>query len=233
MFSAIRARGGYNDNPTVAQARAALRAVTCNELIKSTSASKNCETTDMDFLLPTLPPKEVSTSFVESNEPEPVDEIPEVLSGIIDDVTPIHRDAYAYVTGHTIRRFITCKTCLDALISPTVQTPFVRNKSYVGCVLFDPIQPVVEEVECLKVKAFAFLDQVAHLDGIVAKMKSHVDIRNMFLFDFLHHGCREAVQKVLLTCFCSFFVKVFCLRKCENIKTHRMQTLKKMKKLVN
>lgn len=238
LFSVIRSRAGCSDNPTVVQARAALRAITCNELIQSSSKSKNCETVSLEFLLPSLPvscpPSRDSTDGnVEVLSDLRASEIllPESLAE--HQPVEVSHDAYAYVAGYNIRRFVTCRQCIACLISPSVRTPFIKNKSFTNCTLYDPVPPVICEVEKMKCKVFSLLnDHVPHLVKLSCVLLSHPEISCLFNFDFVHEHCRNHVQQVLLASFCRFFIRVFCMRRTESIKTHRQQSLKKFKKLV-
>lgn len=239
VFSALRSRGGFNDNPTVVQAHAAIRAITCNELLQSTSTSKNCENVDSKFLLPSLPVVTLSDSQkqTETVDDTPVPELPvystnEQSSSESSQPTDVHYDAYAYVAGYTIRRFITCSQCKTALLSPTVRTPFIEAKCYSGCTLQDPVNALTNDVMAMEVKTLCLLDQVAHLEGVSKIILERPEISCLFYFDFIHEKCRKSVQDLLLNAFCRFFIRVFCLRKNEKMKTSKKQTLSKFKKLV-
>jgi hypothetical protein len=142
-------------------------------------------------------------------------------------------DAYAYVTGYIIRRFISCDTCKAALTKSSIRTPFINIKCYDGCVLFDPVDDVTNDVDLLKNRAFAFLEQVAHIDKVSAHLQKHTDIQDLFDLKFIHSSCQSAVKSILLKSFCNFFIKVYCLRRTQSLTNHKQQTINKYKKLIN
>lgn len=221
MFSVVRSRGGFNQNPTLIQSCAALHAITCNRLITTTSSKTNCERLDLDYLLPKVP--EPVTPC-----PVPVEDIPAITDPTIPGWTcdldaepsssiplpvsdvPMDRDAYAYVAGYSIHRFIKCTSCQQSLLTSMIRRPFIKEKMYEGCILYDPIDALVDEVEKLKVKVFVFLEQVPHLDKIHEKLLDHPEISCLFHFSFIHIQCQPKVKYELLKNFCLFFIKVFC-----------------------
>lgn len=233
-FSIIRSRAGCSDNPTIVQARAALRAITCNEILKPTSSGSNCETQDVQYLLPSLPSSSSSTGGYASLSfiPEVEIPIPQVLvydkSADIDDTN----DAHVYIVGHTVRRVIKCPICLIALTHSSTENQFIKGKSFEGCRLCDPVDEVVSDFEKMKVIVNCILSRIPHSPNLSATILQHSDINKLFCFSSVHDPCRQRVQSLLLKSFCCFLIRVFCTRTNENLKSHRQQTLKKYKKIM-
>ena len=101
MFSLIRGRGGHNDNPTTVQAKAALRGVVCNNIIRSTSKGQNCEDVELHFLLPSIPAEPANTESSDDDK-EILHSVTEALAKDEFDVDLDANvdEASSYVTGH-------------------------------------------------------------------------------------------------------------------------------------
>lgn len=240
-FSVIRGKGGFNDNPTMVQARSALRLVTCNNLIKANSIGRNCEDTSLEYLLPTLPSEpEANTGDAPgpSTSFQPViparTSVDDVIDSIVQsgDVNTIDDDAYSYITGYNIRRTIKCKTCISALTKPYSDTGFIRHKTFEGCALFNPIDAITRDVLEIKTTVFSLLPKIGHYDNLSKFLVSYEPFSNHFNYEFLHPNCKEAVHTTLLEAFCKFFIRVYCLRKNEVLRSNKQQSLKKYQKLV-
>lgn len=141
-------------------------------------------------------------------------------------------DAYAYVIGHTIRRFIKCPTCLDSLLHRETKSHFIQLKTFEGCSLADPVQSVVVDFQHMKSLVFSILSHTPHLANLSAHIVSDSRVKRLFCFSFVHSACRLSVQEILIKASCAFYIRVFCTRTNEKIKSSRQQTLKKFKKIV-
>lgn len=141
--------------------------------------------------------------------------------------------AVTYVAGHIIRRYVTCATCLSALIKETMSTSFIVAKCYsANCFMFDPNPQVMQHVETMQNKSMTILNQVPHLFNLSEIIVNHPEVSHLFHYDFIHENCRQSLQSLLLNGFAKFFIRTYCTRKNETLKTNRQQTLKKLKKLV-
>lgn len=160
MFSLIRGRGGHNDNPTTVQAKAALRGIVCNNMIKQTSKGQNCESTDLCFLLPSIP-SEPDPENTESSDAENK-ELLDIMTKITldDDRFDVDLDAdvdeaTSYVTGHGIQRVILCDDCKKNLRKSSSCNSFMSHKTYdETCQLYCPRDEVVSDVISLKKNHF-------------------------------------------------------------------------------
>ena len=241
MFSAIRRKGGYNDNPTVTQARAALKSIVSSEILSNApeKSGTNCEPKTISFLLPSvnsLVNFETEVSSYDSSEtPEfsildlPL-ELQEVT--IVDESSSSDSQCYFYVGGYFLKRFIKCDDCRVKLSSQEPQTSFVKHKQFINCSLKDPIHDLVTDLKIAKEKVFLLLSQIAHLPNLVATISNHSELSNLFCYSFLSESCRNTIQKTLLVESCKFFIKLFCSRKNDNLKTKKKQQLNKFKKLL-
>ena len=228
MFSVIRARSGHNDNPTVTQARAALRAIACNNLIRTSSAGTNCEDTNVDILLPAIPQ---TLSDEETEDNEDLFKIEDIEFDAIDldkdvDVSP-------YVTGHAINRLIECKECTAQLCDNSSNDSFISFKTYNdSCNLRKPRQEVVSDVISLKNYVFSIMSRVAHHKNLSDIVSSNSCVNSLFFFSFISDSCRMSVQLKMKHYFIKFFIKLYCIRKQESISSMNYQKRKKYKKLI-
>lgn len=227
MFSVIRSKGGHNDNPTVTQARAALRTITCNNLIRTPSTGTNCERTDIEFLLPSIP-KCLNSDTTDCNEEPLITEAMEFDNVDIDK----DQDVSAYVTGHAIFRLVKCKECNLQLCENIANDKFIQFKTYSdNCKLKQPREEVVSDVIAMKNYVFGILSRVAHHTNVSEIISHNQCVDSLFCYSFISESCRLHLQTILKQFFIKFFIKVYCKRKQETISSMTQQKKKKYKKL--
>lgn len=262
MFATIRDRGGRTTNPIVSQARASLRAITCNELLHSASKRTNCDnSTNMPFLLPKLPPTESASTPGEevtsydssihayfnpssvSSSSDPIvppsssthSSVPfsSVSLASVYSSAPTDYDVSAYICGAIVKRFVTCNMCRQQL-SKESSSGHIKNKCYNdNCTLIEPVNDLVNAFNKIRDSSFSLLKECAHLNNISKVLQEHPSITNQCDLSFIHNSkCRSNLNIELSENFCKFFIKVHCIRENQKRKSHKQQTLNKFKKLV-
>lgn len=143
-----------------------------------------------------------------------------------------HHEAYGYVAGYHIRRFIKCENCVAQLLGSS-ENVFVSQKLFNNnCTLYNPCDAIVTESEIMQVKVFSLLDQIAHHHNVSEIIRNHSEIKILFNFPFLHENCRLLVQNILLKAYSSFFICVYCKGKHAQLKCNSQQSRKKFRKLI-
>lgn len=238
MFSVIRSKGGHCSNPTTVQARAALRSITCNDLIKP-SSRKNCESTDFQFLLPRLPESSADSqktgelSTFQTSDIERETEVMESISLNDFRAPELKSEASIYVAGYFIHRFVLCPTCKSILTESNITSCFVKEKCFKSNELLQPKQYVIDDFNKMNWLSHIFLSQVSHLPDISSLMIAHPEIEPLFNFNLHSSTCKANTQRILLNACSKFFIKLFCKRTTESFKASKTQTLNKFKKLLS
>lgn len=138
LFSAIRARGGYNNNPTVAQFEAAYKAIIIHAEVKS-SSNANCMALDDTSVL--------RVSSVKKNKEDQQKELLDLLctagTNDIDDVLTVYQhnafidDIVAYIAGFVVKKLkknILCLVCAAELESESSGSQLLDRKNRGGLV---------------------------------------------------------------------------------------------------
>lgn len=115
LFSKIRRMGGFNNNPTAVQFKAALRKLLCKQSIdiSKSANSLDCESTTGVFQLKwskRYAPLESNDHMVSDSE----------VIGSLPDLDSLTQNILFYISGfivHTMQGRITCASCLDSLIA--------------------------------------------------------------------------------------------------------------------
>lgn len=129
LFSKIRRMGGFNNNPTVIQLKAALRKLLCKQSIESSTSANtlDCQSTTGVFQLKwskRYAPVETSHDCILS-ENEVVDNLPE-LNHLTNNII-------YYISGfivHAMQGRVSCTTCLDALVATAPVEPHIIDHHY-------------------------------------------------------------------------------------------------------
>lgn len=147
LFSAIRARGGFNDHPTVRQAAAAIRVISSNSYLRrSTARNRSVEQEVTDFLLPQAP--EVSSEQPQEEEKEEEEKV-DVTTTVSDAATSSRQEegavaqsdeALDYVLGSFIRRLdcAKCSSSIGSLCSKEEGHGFQKLMTYDKGHLYEP-----------------------------------------------------------------------------------------------
>ena len=139
LFSTIRRKGGFRDNPSAKEFRCALRMVMVAELIKP-SVNANCSPDSDKFIL-TL--QTLTKNRVRKASP-PISRANTTKQNRALDRIPFdlpEENTLAYIAGHICRRIITsheqssCQTCREVLLrsDATLDDPallFIHHKAY-------------------------------------------------------------------------------------------------------
>lgn len=135
FFSAVRARGGYNNNPNVRQFRGAYKRLLVRHQVKK--GTGNCLLRDNTTILDSTPvtvniARRVDVESVEVLAPED-----DTLSDLpdIDNLSEYKEAAISYITGFIVKKMkqkVTCMPCSQALTSDDLVHRFVTLKDRGG-----------------------------------------------------------------------------------------------------
>lgn len=131
FFSAIRGRGGFNNNPTARQFTAAYKRLLVKQQVKI--GTGNCQPQDDTEIL------EVTTATVNTRrrlDLEPVEpELDHDYFPSADVISQFKEEAIAYIAGFVVKKMKekhNCFTCIEALTSSTTVHPLVLLKDRGG-----------------------------------------------------------------------------------------------------
>ena len=135
FFSAIRARGGYNNNPNVRQFRGAFKRLLVRHQVKR--GTGNSLLLDNTTILDSTP---AIVNIARRVDVEPVEVlVPEndVFSHLpdVDNLSEYKEAAISYITGFIVKKMkqrVTCMPCSEALTSEDSVHPFVTLKNRGG-----------------------------------------------------------------------------------------------------
>ena len=117
LFSKIRRMGGYNNNPSSLQFKAALKRLLCKQSIQSSQAanSLDCESTSSVFKLEWSKRR----SPLQTDEQQLDEGDCTILDELKIDEHPMHDNILYYIAGYIVKSLkgtVTCEACCDALI---------------------------------------------------------------------------------------------------------------------
>ena len=149
FFSSVRARGGFNNNPTVLQFKAAYKRLLMRHSIKTTG---NCIIQDSTHILSVMPDTESVTDIhimkkYDLLERQPIQEDHDYADVPNIATTSAYKSAVLhYIAGYVVRmvkKRITCPVCVEALEAGADETlhPFLGQKNRGG--LVKPSESVV------------------------------------------------------------------------------------------
>ena len=243
-FSLIRARGGHNPHPNVEQARAAVRAVSSNQIMTSIRPNEsNCEE-DMEenvaVRINNISNRAeqslqapMSLSSEDAASPEflsPILEIPvEFEAGSLLKMKDcVEQEVMNYIYGNIIFRFVDCAECREHMSDEESKSRLIVNKTLPHCHLVCPkLLPIINQIRNF---VLTFLPQIGHLPNISSILSQ--EFENLFFptcnFHFLHEQCRDRLHKVVLREVVKCFIRVFCKRKNEALKMKLYKTSDKL-----
>ncbi|KAG5264201.1 hypothetical protein AALO_G00273280 [Alosa alosa] len=134
FFSAVRSRGGYNNNPNARQFRAAYKQLLVRHQVKA--GTGNCLLRDNTEVLNSTPAtvniaRRADVELVEVNFSD--DDIPDLPD--VDSLSEFKEAAINYIAGFIVKKMkakITCLHCTNALTSDGTAHPFIILKSRGG-----------------------------------------------------------------------------------------------------
>ena len=237
-FALIRARGGHNPHPTVDQAKAAVRALACNQILRPLHQSANCEpdpahppdntsvmTETNDSL--SIPPNHISHQHQESLPSHPEISIDFRQTDIYDQKDVVEEEILNYVHGSIIRRFVSCCACVKNMSANEVNN-LIKNKTISGCRMICP--KLVPAITHIRNFVFLSLPSIGHLQNISSTLKTECEKLFDINFHFAHKQCAIALFDVLLLEIVKFFVRVYCKRRNEKMKNDTCKTKSAVKR---
>ena len=141
FFSAIRARGGFNNNPTARQFETAYKRLLVHATIKG-SPSANCLDSEETKILSVQQKRFIDeiNNMKDSTETED-----DIETGIILTSNYV-KDVSKYIAGSIVRKLnstVKCEICFSALIDKSFPTGLIAAKSYSINALVTPSPDVV------------------------------------------------------------------------------------------
>ena len=200
-------------------------------------SGQNCEDVELHFLLPSIPAEPANTKSSDDDK----EILHSVTAALAKDEFDVDLDANvdeasSYVTGHGIQRVIFCEDCKNSLRKTSSSDSFIFHKTYdETCQLYDPRDEVVSDVLTLKSIIFKLLQQIAsrkNLSSTISSVPSVPSVQTLFSYKFVSSSCRENVQMLLRDFFIRFFIKLYCIRKHEQLTDVSQQKRRKYKKLI-
>jgi hypothetical protein len=205
FFSAIRLKGGFNNNPDSFQFRCAYRRLLIHHDVTS-SDSANCEADNIPILAVTLPKKEetkeLDEATLENYEMFNFENVEEIPSEVLIDV--IH-----YIGGFIVRKLSEkkcvkiCIDCLQLLIDENSTSSLIEIKDRGG--LKRPSQAVINI--CLKVEQIIRnnYDKI-FLPGFVDNTIECILTQFDLLFPEAAHDSHH--KETLVTLVCNYYLKI-------------------------
>lgn len=144
FFSAVRARGGFNNNPTAQQFTAAYKRLLVKQQVKATG---NCLLLDNTNILEAEPESEQPDDYMEATsasantarryELEPVEseDLDHHYIPNVDCLSEFKENAIGYIAGYVVKKIkekLKCVECNAALTSETAVQPLVMLKDRGG-----------------------------------------------------------------------------------------------------
>lgn len=186
LFSAIRSRGGFNNNPTAAQFEAAYKRLLVRSEL-SISENANCSAQD-----------DTSILHVSSNKKKMVENFHDVLcveeesfvdkdeDNELEDINVYKEDVTEHISGFAvkqIKKIINCHICCNALEDSTRQYTLIDIKNRGGL-----IKPSIDVTRICKIAEKIFTSRIIevpkHLEDpiqfLILKTMAHINITNLF-----------------------------------------------------
>lgn len=214
LFSAVRGRGGFNDNPTTQQAGAAMRALSANSLLRQQLA--NCANVEGDNA-PLLPPQSQATIasksqedllgdviFSDSSKEDEVEvESAEVAQMALSDFT--ERDTLQYVVGSLFNR-LNCAHCCENLtveVDKETATGITAARLFPGAHLLEARDALVEDLGSRIPKLLNFLKGKLNVHNISKTMCCKFPLPN-------HNFCTPKHADDFYLLFVRLIIRSFC-----------------------
>lgn len=186
LFSAIRSRGGFNNNPTAAQFEAAYKRLLVRSEL-SISENANCSAQDNTSIL-----------HVSSNKKKMVENFHDVLcveeesfvdkdeDNKLEDINVYKEDVTEHISGFVvkqIKKIINCHICCNALEDSTRQYSLIDIKNR-----GELIKPSIDITRICKITEKIFTSRIIevpkHLEDpiqfLMLKTMAHINITNVF-----------------------------------------------------
>ncbi|MEL7308761.1 MAG: hypothetical protein AAGK05_13405 [Pseudomonadota bacterium] len=219
----MRAKGGYNDRPTVSQAAAAIRSVSANGFLRrgfSNHTNVEQETQVTELNLPDTSPR-TSTSAGATNEGA-IEELdttgteqflaatPDDAERVVDLNVFTERETLSYVIGSYLRR-LDCNSCSSTLatrLDRETSTGFTSNMTYPNAKMYVPADVVIDTFGSVMGSVIPFVEKNFFLKKISDVIVSRFRIdKNIF------HSCSQEHADLLLNFFARTLLRVFCKTK--------------------
>lgn len=225
FFSAIRGRGGYNNNPNALQFESAYKRLLMRNDVKA-SLNGNCEVNDISIL-------NVSSSTIKlinkeydsyEKEDEEVDEIVELKNDLSDDLLSEYiNDVVSYISGFVERVIfgkIKCEECIKAFEKEEkIQNNFITFKDRGG--LVSPRKTLYKI--CLlaerEVRSYTNISESNYFNKLVLKVMRKALNENFFNELSIHQSSniiddhRYLLIKLITEQYCKIRLNHECLKK--------------------
>jgi len=203
LFSAIRARGGYNNNPTVAQFEAAYKAIIIHAEVKS-SSNANCMALDDTSVL--------RVSSVKKNKEDQQTELLDLLctagtNNIGEDVLTVYQhsafidDIVAYIAGFVVRKLkknILCLVCAAELESESSGSQLLNRKNRGGLVKASNSVIQICRIGERTVREFKQIDKPNTVSKITLSAMKYINMEKYFINLSTHILDQEPLNNHLL-----------------------------------
>ena len=233
LFSAVRAKGGHSDHPTVRQASGAIRTLAANAFLRR-GFSSHCNVEEEvqavsspDF--PSLHPTTQVQVVIETSA-QVIDEEDLITADVASLPTVVERlaqhETLAYVCGALLRR-LGCEACREKMTSadPPRSTGFTGLMTFTSATMIAPTEMTVKAFGDLLTPVLAFFEHNFHLPNVVAKC-----VRKLKL-DSRVGCCSQSHVDKLLVYFSRMLLHVFCKEKNADLQMSKKRKSHKYLKL--
>jgi len=215
LFSAIRAKGGFNNNPTVSQFEAAYKSIIIHSEIKS-SSNANCMALDDTTIL------RVSSSNikVKDTQPELLDLLCVAGTENLETTDLLYvyqhsnfiNDVVAYIAGFVVRKIkktILCDTCAAEIEIESSESKLLDRKNHGG--LIKASSDVIElcKISERTIRHFKAIDKSNVVNKITLEAMKYININKYFTNLSIHILDQEPLNnhvlqliKIILNIYC-------------------------------
>lgn len=199
LFSIVRGKGGFRDNPTPEQFRAAFRQIVVDLMLVKSELS-NCQS-DIDKILldiTSITPKVAPSSVSHSAH---TDMRNVSISDYIDlPTSDVEQNVAAYIGGYLLRKMqLSCERCLSDYILTArpinnAMYSFLNLKAYTEqCGLVYPTPQFVHFVENLENLYLTVFPSIMHMPGIMCRLQTNARELLEEFIECTNEGC---IQKI-------------------------------------
>lgn len=237
LFSVIRSRGGFNNNPNCLQFKTAFKRILMRNQLSSSINANCCFDKEQVIHFSNLISQTTDvTAFLNKDSPIGEDEIDEVNTVLL---TEYAADIVTYIAGyverHLIKR-IRCEHCLNGISKLNIiDNELIRIKNRGGLTV--PRVDIVKICKIAEKELWAFeITKENFYDKLFTKIMRNLTYEN--LFNSLSHPCnlvdsehRILLIKTILTCFLK--IRLHHISKHHNINKKSTFVRSKLTKLIH
>lgn len=238
LFSVIRGRGGFRDNPNPEQFRATFRHIVVDKLFAESSFSNcqfDCDKVLLDISSLTIHQKKIKAR----SNPQILTDVTRIVAVTTPDLSLPEKNVAAYISGYLLRKFPIddCEFCSSFFEQKTFDESsefstheYIRNKNYKskGCLLI-PTKAFATFVESLERSFNMIFPACMHLPGVLETLmkNSQKEIQ-----DF--EKCDKENCKARVRCMVKLYmkIKIYHTLKMSNISNHLSTGNKRNRKIL-